>query len=118
MNNSNQPIVYPKCRCKEGQESDWEHLNETCIGIRPVIRKSFGIILLILAMTSLYEALSTIIYIDDELFFWGMSVSAFIFAGLSYYLLKICSIKEMTIRCKNCGFETTINFKGKWKVMV
>jgi len=46
MKNTNRPVIYPKCRCEEGQEADWEHSNETCIGIRPIIRKGVAIVLL------------------------------------------------------------------------
>jgi hypothetical protein len=113
MKDTNRPVIYPKCKCEEGQEADWEHSNETCIDIRPIIRKSIGIILLILGTICFYDAISTIIFIEDESFFWGTLIAAFIFTFLAYYVLRVCPIKEVTIRCRNCDFKTTINFKGK-----
>jgi len=112
MNDTNQPVVYPKCKCEEGQEADWEHSNETCIGIRPIIRKGIGIILLILAITCFYDAISITIYTEDELFFWGTLLAAFIFTFLSYYIVRVCPIKEVTVSCRNCDFKSIINFKG------
>lgn len=113
MKNSNRPVLYPKCKCEKGQDSDWEHSNETCIGIRPIIRKGIGIILLILAITCFYDATSTIIYTEEESFFWGTLIVAFIFMFLAYYILSVCTLKEVTIRCRNCNFKSTINFKDK-----
>jgi len=113
MKDTNRHVIYPKCKCEEGQEADWEHSNETCIGIRPIIRKSIGIILSILAITCFYDAISTIIYIEDESFFWGTLIAAFIFTSLAYYILCVCTMKEVTVRCRNCDFKSIINFKGK-----
>ena len=111
MKNTNRPVLYPKCRCEEGIESDWEHSNEICIGIRPIIRKAVGIILSILAILCFYDAISSIIYIEDESFFWGTLVAAFVFTFLAYYIITFCSTKEVTIRCRNCDFKRIINFK-------
>ncbi len=113
MQDTNPPVVYPKCRCEEGKDSDWEQTNETCIGIRPIIRKSVVVILLILAATCFYDAISTIIYIEDESFFWGTLIAAFVFTFLAYYILSVYTIKEITIRCKKCQFETIVYSKSK-----
>lgn len=113
MKDTNRPVIYPKCKCEEGQEADWEHSNEICIGVRPIIRIGVGIVLMILALVCFYDAISTIIYIEDESFFWATLIAAFIFTALSYYILRECSLKEVTIRCRNCGFVSIINFKGR-----
>jgi len=116
MKNTNRPVIYPKCRCEEGQEADWEHSNETCIGIRPIIRKGVAIVLLILAITCFYDAISTIIYMEDESIFWGTFIAGSIFMFLSFYIIRLCPIKEVTVRCRNCNFKSIINFKEKSKV--
>ncbi|WP_372645828.1 hypothetical protein [Ancylomarina sp.] len=113
MKNTNRPVIYPKCRCEEGKESDWEHTNECCIGIHPIIRKGVGLILSILAMICFYDSLSTIIYMEDESFFWATFIAAFAFTYLAYEVLKSRPIKEVTIRCRNCDFKAIINFKDK-----
>jgi len=68
---------------------------------------------MILALICFYDAISTIIYIEDESFFWGTLITAFIFTALAYYILRVCSLKEATIRCRNCDFKAIVNFKGK-----
>jgi len=106
-------FAYPNCKCANGQKPNWEHLNETCISTNPFVMKVVGIILLILAIICCYEAVSIILYIENALFFWGMLVSTFTFAILGFNIIRTKPTKEITIRCKNCKFETTINYKEK-----
>ncbi len=113
MKDINRPMKYLKCRCVEGQEPDWEHLNESCIGIHLTLRKLIGIILPLLTIFCYYEAITTIIYTEEVFVFCGTLIAAFIFIFSAIYVLRVRTMREVSLRCKKYELETIINFKGK-----